>query len=321
MLSRPIDLIQISFASQQSRNLMDLRQLEYVVAVSDELSFTRAAERCHVAQSALSHQIAQLEEELGQRLFERTSRSVRRTEAGEALAASARRILASVLEARADLDALAGQTTGRLAIGATQTAGRALDLVALFGAYRRRYPEVSLSVLTGPMAELSEAVELGDLDLALGDAQALRTSHLDVETLVRDERLVAILPDDHPLADRRSLTLPQLSASGPLTEFRPGAGPRTKIDALFRKAKARREIAFELGQLSDMVAFAAHGLGPAIVPASFARDAQANLPPFIAIPLRPTARVSVDAAWRRDAGSQPLGAFLDLARNSRGSAG
>ncbi len=246
---------------------------------------------------------------------------MRATDAGDALATSARRILAGVLEARAELDALAGRTVGRLAIGATQTAGRVLDLVALFGSYRDRFPEVSLSVLTGPMGELSRAVELGDLDLALGDAGGMNASRLIVETLVGHEPLVAVLPGGHELAGRRSVTVTQLAESGPLVEFRTGAGPRTDVDRLFRAAKARREIAFELGQIPDMVGFAAHGLGAAIVPAAFVRGAQSDLPPLVAIPLRPAAGVSVDAAWRRDSVSRPLDAFMALARGSRTSAG
>jgi DNA-binding transcriptional LysR family regulator len=128
---------------------MDLRQLEYVLAVSEELNFTRAAERCHIAQSALSHQIGRLERELGSRLFERSSRSVRVTEAGETLAATARQILDSVGRVRAEIDAIGGLTRGRLAIGATQTALRALDVVAVFDEFHHRHPDVELSLALG----------------------------------------------------------------------------------------------------------------------------------------------------------------------------
>jgi DNA-binding transcriptional LysR family regulator len=103
---------------------MDLRQLEHAVAVADELSFTRAAEECHVVRSALSHRIQRLEAELDMRLFERTSRRVRVTAAGELLVAYAQRILATVAEARVELDALAGLERGELSVGTTQTAGR-----------------------------------------------------------------------------------------------------------------------------------------------------------------------------------------------------
>ncbi|MET0866011.1 MAG: LysR family transcriptional regulator, partial [Nakamurella sp.] len=108
---------------------MDVRQLEYFVAVADELSFTRAAARCHVVQSALSYQIARLERESGVLLFERTSRSVRLAAAGELLLPRARRVLAELDIAGAELSALAGVQTGRLRLGVIGTTSEATPLV------------------------------------------------------------------------------------------------------------------------------------------------------------------------------------------------
>src|SRR4051794_40094550 len=102
---------------------MELRQLRYVEAVARHRHFTRAAEELHVAQSALSHQVRRLEAELGVELFERTSRRVVATEAGEAVAARARRILAEVDGAREEVDELQGVTRGHVSIGALLTAG------------------------------------------------------------------------------------------------------------------------------------------------------------------------------------------------------
>jgi DNA-binding transcriptional LysR family regulator len=109
---------------------MNDRQLEYVIAIVETGSFTAAAERCHTAQSALSHQIARLERHLGVRLFDRTGRSVRLTEAGQALLPVARRILADMTEVRAELRSIDGMVRGPLRIGATQTAVRVLDLLS-----------------------------------------------------------------------------------------------------------------------------------------------------------------------------------------------
>jgi DNA-binding transcriptional LysR family regulator len=106
---------------------MDLRQLRYLVAVADELHFTRAAERAHVAQPALSQQIQRLEREVGLPLLIRTTRRVQLTEAGELLVARARRIIAEVDAARADLADLAGVRAGRLVIGAMQSLGRSIS--------------------------------------------------------------------------------------------------------------------------------------------------------------------------------------------------
>src|SRR5271156_1962462 len=112
---------------------MDARQLEYIVAVDEEGSFTKAAARHHIAQSALSHQGARLEAELGARIFERTNRSARVSDAGKVVLPYARQILHDIANARAALDELAGVMRGNLQIGMSQTAAGTLDLVALIG--------------------------------------------------------------------------------------------------------------------------------------------------------------------------------------------
>src|SRR3954469_12255880 len=98
---------------------MELRQLRYAEAVARHRHFTRAAEELHVAQSALSHQIRRLEAELGTELFERTSRTVVVTEAGQVVAARARSILADVEGVRTQVDELRGLVRGRVSVGAT----------------------------------------------------------------------------------------------------------------------------------------------------------------------------------------------------------
>src|SRR4051794_1155111 len=102
---------------------MEIRQLRYAEAVARHRHFTRAAEELHIAQSALSHQIRRLEAELGTELFARTSRSVVPTEAGEAVAARARRVLAEVDGVREEVDDLRGLVKGTVSIGALLPAG------------------------------------------------------------------------------------------------------------------------------------------------------------------------------------------------------
>src|SRR4051812_34310169 len=109
---------------------MELRQLRYLVALADERHFTRAAQRMHVAQPALSQQIRRLEDELGLVLVHRTTRQVALTDAGELLVARARRALAELDAARAELADLAGVRSGRVVIGAMQSLG-GYDLSAL----------------------------------------------------------------------------------------------------------------------------------------------------------------------------------------------
>src|SRR6266542_4886118 len=124
---------------------MELRQLRGVEAVARHRHFTRAAEELHVAQSALSHQIRRLEQELGTPLFERTRRRVRTTEAGRSIAARARRVLAEVDGARQEIDELRGVVRGRIWVGALLPAGE-LDVPRLLARFSRAHPGVEVSL-------------------------------------------------------------------------------------------------------------------------------------------------------------------------------
>ena len=307
-----------SFLAWLSCIEMDLRQLKYVVAVADELSFTRAAEECHVVQSALSHQIQRLEAELDMRLFERSSRRVRTTPAGELLVAYARRILATVAEARVELDALAGLERGELAVGATQTAGRVLDVIALFGAFHRQHSGIKLASISGPAAELVEGVQAGWLDLAFvaDSAQAVGSEiagdGVERQLLVEREPLVAVVGMKHRLARRTSVRLAQLSESGSFVEFRAGTGLRATVDEAFASRGVSRSISLELGQISDMVRFASHGLTIAVVPLVFARDSPAGAAPYAVLRISDDVAMSVSAVRRAGPPALALGAFLQI---------
>jgi len=297
---------------------MDLRQLEYVVAVADSLSFTRAAEKCHVVQSALSHQIQRLETELDMRLFERTSRSVRTTPAGELLLVYARRILVTVGEARVELDALAGLERGQLAVGATQTAGRVLDVIALFGNFHLQHSGIKLASISGPASELAEAVRTGSLDLAFvtGSAGApgggTSADGLECQLLVEREPLVAVVGSEHRLAQRKRVSLTELAQSGRFVEFRAGTGLRAAVDGAFDAIGVQRPVILELGRISDMVRFASHGLATAIVPLTFAQDPPAGAAPYTTLGLIDDVAMSITAVRRPGTPAAALRAFLDV---------
>src|SRR5919109_1123674 len=120
---------------------MEIRQLRYLVALDDERHFTRAAQREHIAQPALSQQIRRLEEEVGLPLVERTTRRVSLTEAGEALVARARRVLGEIEGAQAELAALSGVQTGRVTVGVIHTMGP-VDVSLALAIFHRRHPDV-----------------------------------------------------------------------------------------------------------------------------------------------------------------------------------
>jgi LysR family transcriptional activator of glutamate synthase operon len=144
-----------------------------VEAVARHRHFTRAAEELHIAQSALSHQIRRLERELGTALFERTSRRVRTTEAGEAVAARARRVLAEVDGARDEVDELRGVLRGRIWIGALLPAGE-LDVPGLLARFSQEHPGVEVGLREGIAADMLRFLAAGELDAAF--CPATRTS-------------------------------------------------------------------------------------------------------------------------------------------------
>jgi DNA-binding transcriptional LysR family regulator len=259
---------------------VDIRQLEYVVAVAEEGNFTKAAAASHIAQSALSHQVARLEAELGVRIFDRTSRSVRLSDAGQVMLPFVRQILQDVVNARAALDELAGVMRGSLRIGMTQTAGQTLDLVAFIGKFHRRHPDIELTAMTGPGSELVENVHSGTLDIALAALPTEEIPHdVTFDQVGQREPLVAVVPSDHRLVTRKRVNLAELAKEDSFVEFRPGTALREQVDTAFVVAGVRRRSSFEVGQIADMVQYAANGLGVTIVPRTFTGRRSTGLGP------------------------------------------
>lgn len=252
---------------------MELRHLRYFVAVAETRSFTQAAAACYVAQSALSQQIARLEKDVGAALFSRTSRSVRLTAAGGTLLPWARRILADVDGARAELDALAGLERGRLDLGLIQTLASALDLAEVLADYQHRHPGIDLHISNAPSAEMAAAVAAGALDLAVIGLGPGRLPHgVDCRVLDSDP-LVAVVPQGHPLADRAVIGLGEL-ADDRLIQFSRGNQLRRQVEEAFERAGVRPDQRFEVGLVGDMVRLAARGLGVTVVPRSAAVGAR-----------------------------------------------
>jgi DNA-binding transcriptional LysR family regulator len=256
---------------------MDLRQLEYVTAIADTGSFTRGAERCRVAQSALSRQVAQLESELGARLFHRNNREVRLTAAGGVFVPAARRVLAEAARARAEVDDILGVRRGHVRIGTTQTASRCLGLAVLLGGFRSQFPEVTIAVSTGPRQELLDALAAAELDLVLASDGEPAGEGIDARELLPAEPLVAVVSRDHLIRPCDQVSLAELARAAPFVEFRSGTELRRRLDSAFESAGIARAIAFELGQLTEMITFAAAGLGTTIVPRAFTTELSAHV--------------------------------------------
>ena len=250
---------------------MELQQLRYAVAIAEEQSFTRAAERCFVVQSALSRQIKSLESELGVRLFARTSRKVEVTPAGEAFVKPARLCLQAAERAKASAAAAHGQIRGSLTIGVIPTV-TAVDIAAVLGAFRRSYPEVGVHVRTGGSDEFLRRIAAGELDVGfLGLAEGVTPRGVQTRELSQ-ERLVAVLSEGHRLAGRRRLRLKDL-ADEPFVDFPEGSSGREQSDLAFERARLRREVSLEVNTADLLTGLVRQGLGVALVAPSVAREA------------------------------------------------
>jgi LysR family transcriptional activator of glutamate synthase operon len=274
---------------------MELRQLRYLVALAEEQHFTRAAARERVAQPALSQQIRKLEEELGATLFDRTTRSVRPTEAGALLVAHARRVLAVVAAAKAELEQLGGLVAGRVTIGLTQTPGP-LDLVRLLGDFHARFPQVELVVREDLSTTLAAELHAGALDVAfLSIVEEADRRGLELQPLAH-ERLVVALPADHRLAARTYVRIGNLRDEE-LVAFSEGATIRTAVRRIALQAGFEPRIAFETREVARARAIVAAGLGVAVLPRS---DAEAPGPPVRVVELRgPSLTHRISLCWRR----------------------
>jgi DNA-binding transcriptional LysR family regulator len=250
---------------------MELQQLRYVVAVADTANFTRAAERCHVVQSALSHQIKKLEQELGVTLFARTSRRVGLTPAGTAFLPAAQQCLVAADRAAAEAAATVGEVRGRLSVGITPTV-EAVDVPAALRDLRRRHPAITAGLRTGASDDLVVDVAEGRLDVAfLGLPVGARPRGVRSHELGRG-RLVAVLGTDHAYAGRRRVGLADL-AGEQFVDFPYGSAGRLQTDQAFARAGLSREVPFEVMDVSLMARLIRSGLAIGFLPETWVASA------------------------------------------------
>ncbi len=284
---------------------MELHQLEYFVAVAEEASFTRAAARVHVAQPGVSAQVRRLESELGQRLLDRSGRTVRLTEAGSAVLPFARAALDAVANARLAVDELAGLVRGQVTVG--MVSGCALPVLAeLLATFHKQYPGVAIALTEDNSDRLLEMLNDGRLDLALiGSAGEPEDQGISTAVLI-DEELVAAVPPGHPLASAGTITIKALR-DVPLVCLPRGTGVRAALDAACAAAGFEPRIVFEASALPMVVTMAAQGLGLAVVPASVANTADAP----VIVPIKnPEVRSRLELAWPEAPSGNPAARVL-----------
>lgn len=289
---------------------MELRQLAYFLAVVETGSFTRAAERVRVAQPGVSSQIRQLERELGQPLLDRSGRSVRLTQVGEAVVPYARAALAAVDAAKQAVDELTGLLRGRVAIGMITSCGP-LGLPELIAEFHDRYPAVEITLTEGGSDELTLAVRTGSLDAAIIGLPSAPPAELGIQ-LVTDEPLVGAIAPGHPLAGRRTVSLFELREL-PLISLPAGTGIRARLEDACAAAGFAPTIAFEATDPFLLADLAARGLGLAVLPASVLTPAPDGVRPVPIVD--PALRGQLALVWRASGPSNPAARrFLAHAR-------
>ena len=244
---------------------MELRQLTVFVAVAEEASFTRAADRLHLVQSAVSASVRGLERELGAALFDRTTRRVELTDAGDALLPEARLVLAAVNAAREAVDQVSGGLRGTLRLGTMQgQAMRAVSVPRLLARFRAEHPGVEVHVShVGGSVLMADQVRAGRLDLAFVSLPERRPSGLTLTRISREQMQIAC-PKGHPLATRAEVDLEAL-ADEPFIEFPEGWGTRMATDRAFAAAGVRRTIVYEVNDVASVIEFIANGLAVALI--------------------------------------------------------
>jgi LysR family transcriptional regulator, transcriptional activator of the cysJI operon len=239
-----------------------LRQFEVFLAVAKAGSFRAAAEAMHLSQPALSQHVAEMERELGTRLFDRLGRKVALTEAGRVLEDHAHRLFASLASAREAVADLSGLKRGSLVLGASTTPGIYV-LPGMIAAFQEKHPGVTLRLRIGNSAAIEEQIRGNELDLGVVGGHPLRLGEKCVAAGLLDE-LVLIVPPNHPWARRREIP-PSLLEGERLLVREEGSATRQVTERALQRAGGHIKASMELGHTEAIKQAVIAGLGIAFV--------------------------------------------------------
>lgn len=285
---------------------MELRHLRYFATVARTLNFSQAARELRLAQPPLSAQIKSLEHELGVKLFERSSRGVALTQAGQAFLPKALEALRAAERAGESARSLATGRVDELRVGIIPPALNAA-IAARIGAFHAAHPTLRLSFRTGGAAALHAALTAGEIDVALTRPHVASPA-LREKLLERHELLLAV-PAAHPLARRRAVPWRALDGVRALL-LNPTANPHYGQFFLQTCARhdARPVIDYAADDLPTLIWLVSAGLGVCPYPSSLANQ----VPPGVVVrPFKPRHRqMEFVAAWRTDAPADTIGSFV-----------
>jgi len=297
---------------------MELRHLRYFIAVAEELSFTRAAERLHIGQPPLSHQIQMLESEVGALLLERSKRWVRLTEAGKIFLDDARRVLALSEQAVQTARRAQRGEVGELRVGFTYSTPLTPLFATVVNRYRQRYPGVTLTLHETATLRQLDAIGARELDLGLIRPPEIAIPDAISTSVLREDPLMLVLPAGHPLATQTDVTVRDLEGL-PFVMFPKdaGTGIYTQIFRLCREAGFLPTIAMEAGEASTIIGLVAAGCGISVLPSSF------DIIGMEGVSYRtlndPAATTTLLLAQRKEESSPLAMAFVEIANEAAGA--
>ncbi|WP_032389426.1 LysR family transcriptional regulator [Rhodococcoides fascians] len=289
---------------------MELRQLEYFVAVAEEANFTRAAARVHISQSGVSAQIRALERELGAELIDRSGGTATLTTAGQAALPQARATLAAAGSVKQSVDDVTGLLRGRLSVGMV-TACTVPPLFDALAGFHAAHPGVDIALREGNSDDLVADVRSGELDLALVGLASRTPAGLE-SMVVIDERIVAAVPAEHPLAAQKDATLAEV-CEYPIVALPPGTGIRAVFDRDCAGGGLSPSITLQASAPDALADLATRGLGVGILSRSMAEFYGDRL---VAIELTDSHTAALLALVWRSAMSPALAELVGIATTS-----
>jgi LysR family hydrogen peroxide-inducible transcriptional activator len=275
---------------------MELHQLRYFVEVVQSGSFTKAAERCHVTQPTLSHQIKKLEETLGEPLLQRRRQGVRATPLGETFHARALAILREVQAAREDAAAFTGELRGSLRIGLIPTIAPYL-MPRLLKASLKQFPRLNFQVSEETTDHLLSAMRIGSVDAAILSLP-LPGEDWKIDILMQDELLLA-LPEKHPLARTRGAIDLSRLGDEPLILMKEAHCLTGQTLQVCGRAGFAPEVFLYSSQIETLLALVDGGMGLSFIPAMARHIAGTRRICFKS--LKPRAHRSIALVWPRQA--------------------
>ena len=255
---------------------MEMHQLRYVVAVARTGNFSRAAEQCHVAQPSLSQQILKLEEELGERLFDRTKREAKLTPHGEAFLRRALRILEEVHAAKREATDARELLRGVVTIGVLPTIAPYL-LPEVMTRFIEKFPGVEIVVQEDTTERLLKLALGYEIDFALA-SRPIKDDRLETKELFSEELLLA-LPSGHPLTRKRTVVAGDLKGENFIV-LKEGHCLGDQVLGFCDRRNVTPRISFRSAQLETVQALVNAGLGISLIPAMAARSEREDLPEY-----------------------------------------